>query len=256
MRPLFDLQWGIVFDNSGLLVQGLRLTLLISVVAMSLALVLGLFVALMRLSPIKPLEWIAAAYVDVFRSIPLLVFIIWVYYGIPMVIGFNFEPIVAGIIALTLQYAGWMAEIFRSGIQAIPKGQREAAQALGMGNIRTFVSIILPQAVRIVIPPSGNMFVGMLKDSSLVAVIGVYELVRSSQLLVSQTFRPFEFYTAVAIVYFVLTWLLSQAMKRLELGLSIKDPLSRGRRPLFMARRRLRQLEALQAAVGGGASQA
>jgi ABC-type amino acid transport system permease subunit len=112
---------------------------------------------------------------------------------------------VAGIGCLTLQYAGWLAEIFRSGIQAVDKGQREASYAIGMSPTQSFTSIILPQALRITIPAIANMFVGMLKDSSLVSVIGVFELIRQTQLAVSQTFRPFELYTAATVIYLLLT---------------------------------------------------
>jgi ABC-type amino acid transport system permease subunit len=124
---------------------------------------------------------------------------------VSIVIGINFAPLVAGIACLTLQYAGWLAEIFRSGIQAVDKGQWEASYGIGMSPTQSFTSIILPQALRITIPPIANMFVGMLKDSSLVSVIGVFELIRQTQLAVSQTFRPFELYTAATAIYLLLT---------------------------------------------------
>ena len=248
--PAVDFKWEVVLDHQDLLLAGLRYTLFIAAVAMGLSLALGLAVAILRLSSFPPLAWLAAAYINVFRAIPLFVFIIYVYYGVSIAVGVNFSPVTAGIIALTLQYGAWMAEIFRSGIQAVPKGQREAASSLGMGRARTFVSIVLPQALRIVVPPSGNMFVGMVKDSSLVSIIGVAELVRNTQLLVSQTFRPFEFYTAAVLFYVAITLALSYLMKVLERRLALSDPLAsrrRGRGPL--ARRRLRRIDDLQAAI-------
>jgi His/Glu/Gln/Arg/opine family amino acid ABC transporter permease subunit len=248
-----DFNWDVVVQNQDLLWAGVRYTLWIATVAMALSLVLGLLVAVLRLSAFPPLAWLAAAYINVFRAIPLFVFIIYVYYGVSIAVGINFEPVTAGIIALTLQYGAWMAEIFRSGIQAVPKGQREAASSLGMGRARIFASVVLPQALRIVIPPTGNMFIGMVKDSSLVSIIGVAELVRTTQLLVSQTFRPFEFYTAAVLVYLAVTLVLSYAVKVLERRLALEDPrASRRRSRGLLARRRLRRLEALQAAVGGG----
>jgi His/Glu/Gln/Arg/opine family amino acid ABC transporter permease subunit len=251
----FDFNWDVVVQRQDLLWAGVRYTLWIATVAMALSLVLGLVVAMLRLSRFPPLAWLAAAYINVFRAIPLFVFIIYVYYGVSIAVGINFQPITAGIIALTLQYAAWMAEIFRSGIQAVPKGQREAALSLGMGRPRVFASIVLPQALRIVIPPTGNMFVGMVKDSSLVSIIGVAELVRTTQLLVSQTFRPFEFYTAAVLFYLAITLGLSYGMRLLERRLALEDPrASRRRSRGLWARRRLRRLQALQALAGGGAA--
>jgi His/Glu/Gln/Arg/opine family amino acid ABC transporter permease subunit len=201
----YSFDWRVVGDRGFLLLWGLEWTVGISVISMALSLVLGLAVAVMRLSTIPPLRNIATLYINVSRAVPLFVFIIWVYYGLSIVVGINFAPLVAGIGCLTLQYAGWLAEIFRSGIQAVDKGQREASYAIGMSPTQSFTSIILPQALRITIPSIANMFVGMLKDSSLVSVIGVFELIRQTQLAVSQTFRPFELYTAATAIYLLLT---------------------------------------------------
>lgn len=242
-----DFQWDVVVERRDLIFAGIRYTLYIAVLAMALALVLGLVIALLRLSRSRVVAALASTYINVFRAIPLLVFIIYVYYGVSIAIGINFSPITAGVLALTLQYSAWLAEIFRSGIQAIPRGQREAALSVGMGRARTFVSIILPQAVRIVLPSTGNMFVGMVKDSSLVSVIGVFELLRTTQLLVNQTFRPFEFYTAAVLAYLALTILVASAVRLLERRLAVAGP--RGRTSV-LARRRLERLERLQGAVG------
>jgi len=175
-----------------------------------------LIIALLRMSKVRVISFPAQLYINIFRAIPLFVFLIWLYYGLPIMIGFNFAPITAGILCLSIQYSSWMAEIYRSGIGAIGKGQREAAASLGLTSFQSFVDVIFPQALRIIVPPTGNMFVGMLKDSSLVGIIGVFELVRQAQLAVSQTFRPFEFYTAVAAIYILLTLLLSQGVNYLE----------------------------------------
>lgn len=246
-----DFEWDVVVQRRDLIFAGIQYTLYIAVLAMALALVLGLVIALLRLSRSRVVSGLAASYINVFRAIPLLVFIIYVYYGVSLAIGINFSPITAGVLALTLQYSAWLAEIFRSGIQAIPKGQNEAAMSVGMGRARTFASIILPQAVRISLPATGNMFVGMIKDSSLVSVIGVFELLRTTQLLVNQTFRPFEFYTAAVLAYLALTILVASGVKWLERRLALADPLvaERADRSAF-ARRRLQRLERLQTAVG------
>jgi His/Glu/Gln/Arg/opine family amino acid ABC transporter permease subunit len=196
--------------------KGVAMTLYISIIAMFFALLIGLIVALIRLSKHKPVALIGRAYIEFFRGIPLFVFIIWLYYGLAMVAGINFRPLVAGIMCLALQHGGYLAEIYRSGIQAISKGQWEASYSLGFSSARTFIKIIFPQAFKIIIPPTANMFVGMLKDSALVSIIGVNELMRQSQMATSLTFRPFEFYTVTALIYVSLTLGFSQLVKVLE----------------------------------------
>lgn len=212
----FEFRWDFVTSRWELLASGLGITLYVSILSMALALLLGLIIALLRMSKLRPVSFLAQLYINTFRAIPLFVFLIWLYYGLPIVIGVNFAPITAGVACLTIQYSSWMAEIYRSGISAIGKGQTEAAVSLGLTKFQTFTDVIFPQAIRIIIPPTGNMFVGMLKDSSLVGIIGVFELVRQAQLAVSQTFRPFEFYTAIAIIYILLTVILSQGVSVLE----------------------------------------
>lgn len=212
----FQFEWHYVTNNWSLLLDGLGITLYVSIISMALALILGLLIALLRMSRLALLRLPAQLYINIFRAIPLFVFIIWLYYGLPIVLGFNFAPITAGVLCLTIQYSSWMAEIYRSGIGAINRGQREAAASLGLTGLQTFIDVIFPQAVRIIIPPTGNMFVGMLKDSSLIGIIGVLELVRQTQLLVSKTFRPFELYTTIAIIYILLTILLSHGVNTLE----------------------------------------
>ncbi len=196
--------------------SGLGLTLYISLLSMVFALITGLAVALLRISKSMPLALVARAYIEFFRAIPLLVFIIWFYYGLAMATGINFQPIMAGVICLTMQHGGYLAEIYRSGIQAVSKGQWEAAYSLGYSPTRTFIKIIAPQAFKIVIPPTANQGVSMLKDSALVSVIGVNELMRQSQIATSNTFRPFEFYTVAALIYVALGLGLSQLAKVVE----------------------------------------
>ena len=187
---------------------------------MFFALIIGLIISICRLSKIKVLVIFSQSYIEIFRGIPLFVFIIWLYYGLAMVSGINFEPVTAGIICLSMQHGGYLAEIYRAGIQAVSRGQWEASFTLGFSIINTFARIIFPQAVKIIIPPTANMFIGLFKDSALVSIIGVNELMRQSQIATSLTFRPFEFYTVTAIIYIVLTLFLSQLAKLLELKMS------------------------------------
>jgi len=216
-----ELRFDVVLNEWPWIARGLGMTLAITAMSMLLALPTGLLVALMSLSRLRVVRWLAMVYVQVFRGVPLLVFIIWMYYGVSMAVGVNFSPVTAGVLCFTLQYGSWLSEVFRGGIQAVSRGQREAAASLGLNSVQTFVHVVLPQAVRIVLPSIGNLVVGLLKDSSLVSVIGVFELMRQAQTAVSLTFRPFEFYTVTAGIYVLLTFLLARGFSTLERRLHI-----------------------------------
>jgi polar amino acid transport system permease protein len=245
-----DFRWDFIWDNRQIFIDGLKLTIVIGIVAFSLSTVLGLIVALLRMSKSRIVQPLIAAYVNIFRAIPLLVFILFVYYGIAIQFELAISAIQAGILALTLQYSAWLGEIFRSGIQAVPYGQREAAHSVGMGRIQTFIRVVLPQASRIVIPPTGNMFIGMIKDSSLVYLIGVPELLRVSNRLANRTFRYFEVYLATVLIYLVLTTLVYFGVKYLERRFALVDLLtSKARTWSPFARRRTARLRALQERV-------
>jgi ABC-type amino acid transport system permease subunit len=162
------------------------------------------------------LREVAVIYIEISRGMPILVFIFWVYYGIPVLTGFVLSGFLSGITALTLKYTGYLAEIFRAGIEAIEMGQREAAYSLGFSRIQTMIRIVLPQAFRIVMPPVGSAFIGLLQDSALVSIIGVTELMRQAQLAVAETFRPFEIYTAMSLLYLLMTITLSKINDYIE----------------------------------------
>lgn len=212
----YQFDWAVVSQYRTWLWSGVILTLEVAAVSMALAMVLGLFIALMRMSPIWPVRTLASLYISVFRAIPPLVFILWMYFGVTLVTGLNIEAFWSGVICLTLQYAAWLAEIYRAGLQAIDKGQREAALSTGLSRTRAFAKVIWPQAWRIIIPPMANNFVGIIKDSSLIGVIGLNELMRQSQIAVSLTFRPFELYTAAMVIYIVLTLAIARMASLLE----------------------------------------
>ena len=161
---------------------------------------------------------------------PLLIVLIWIYFAFPVLFNVNPSPLQASVASLGLTYSAFLAEVFRAGIQAIPRGQREAAFTLGFSEVQTLRKVILPQALRIVIPPLGNSFVGILKDSSLVSVIGMVELMRQGMIVTSQTFRPLEIYTFVAVVYYLLTLIAAQGINYLERRYAIiKSPRRRDR---------------------------
>ncbi|QLE56769.1 amino acid ABC transporter permease [Nostoc sp. TCL26-01] len=207
------------------LLLGAVVTLQITAFSACLGMVAGSLMGIARLSPIAPLRWLTRAYVDFFRGTPLLVQIFMIYFGLPALaqnfgVTLRFDRFLAAILALSLNSAAYISEIVRAGIQSIERGQTEAAKSLGMNNVQTMRHIIFPQALRRMIPPLGNEFITLLKDTSLVAVIGFEELFRRGQLIVADTYRAFEIYTAVALVYLVLTLLSSQFFSFLEVWMN------------------------------------
>ncbi|MBA3243970.1 MAG: amino acid ABC transporter permease [Actinobacteria bacterium] len=200
MRLLANYDWGLIWENKEDLLRGLLVAIQVAAVALVLSVAIGLVLALLRLGK-PPVSWLAAIYVNVFRGVPALVSVIWVYFGWSLVVGISFTVFQAGVIALTLLYSAFISEIYRAALQAIPKGQREAGLALGMHPARIFVQVTLPQATKIAIPNIGSMFIGMIKDTSTFTVIGLLELVRVTQNLNSTTFQPFVLYTAAAGLY-------------------------------------------------------
>lgn len=204
-----------------ILLQGALITLELTAISVLLGLIGGSLVGLARLSASRPVRWAARAYIDFFRGTPLLVQIFMIYFGLPALLqglglSITFNRLVAAVLALTLNSAAYIAEIVRAGIQSIELGQVEASQSLGLGPIQTLRYVIFPQAFRRMLPPLGNEFITLLKDTSLVAVIGFEELFRRGQLIVAANYRAFEVYAVVALVYLSLTLLSSQAFSQLE----------------------------------------
>ncbi len=210
----FDLS--LVTDSLPLLLQGALVTLEITALAVGLGLVFGLVAALAQLSKFAPLRLIAKVYVDFIRGTPLLVQIFIIYFALPVVIGHRIDPFFAAVAACSINSGAYVAEIFRAGIQSIDIGQMRAGLSLGMNWTMTMRYIILPQAFKRIIPPLGNEFIAMLKDSSLVSVIGFEELTRSGQLIIAETYGTLEIWTCVAILYLIMTLTISQLVSRLE----------------------------------------
>ena len=195
--------------------KGLFTTIYISVISIALAFVFAITGAVAKLSSNTFAYGIATFYTSVFRGIPLLVQLFIIYLGIPQ-LGYVIDAVPAGIIALSLVYGAYMTEIFRAGIQSISKGQWEAARALGFGFGKTMRRIILPQAVPLIVPPTGNQFIAMLKDSSLVSVIGVLELMFLARTLGTRDFRHMEMLVTVAVIYWIMTMVLEAIQSRIE----------------------------------------
>jgi polar amino acid transport system permease protein len=170
----------------------------------------------MRLSRRFPLTQIAYVYTDFFRTTPALVQLIWVFYVLPLLLHIALSPVTSGVIALSLNASAFFAEVFRGGIQSIPQGQWDAAAVLGYRKRSTIFRVILPQGLRRALPATANIFISLLKDSSLLSVIAVPELTYQAQTQAAQAFRPLELYTALAVAYFALTYPLSLASTWLE----------------------------------------
>jgi His/Glu/Gln/Arg/opine family amino acid ABC transporter permease subunit len=202
--------------NLAFLAEGLVATVTISVAAILISVIVGAMLAMAGLSRARSLRWLNRTYVEVFRAVPVLVLLLWVYYGLPVVAGIQFSVMVAGIATLAVSDAAFEAEIFRAGIQAVPAGQSEAAKSLGLTRWQTMRLIVLPQAIRKILPALGNQFVYVLKMSSLVSVVGYQELTRRAQELVLIEYRPLEIYTILVIEYLLLILLVSWLVRRLE----------------------------------------
>ena len=204
------------YDNIRFLISGLNVTLIISILSIFFSLVIGLLISLLGLGKNKFLKAFNRIYIEVFRSIPLLVLLLWVYYGLPIVVGISLSPFIAGIVSLALSDSAFEAEVFRAGIQSIPKGQRDAARSIGLNKYQAMRLVIFPQALRIILPAIGNQFVYVVKMSSLVSIIGLADLTRKANELVVSVYRPLEIYTFLVIEYLVLILVISYLVRKLE----------------------------------------
>jgi His/Glu/Gln/Arg/opine family amino acid ABC transporter permease subunit len=207
--------FGQLWDYKAQLLTGLKVALEVSVVALVISVIAGLLLAIMRMSK-SPFSWVAWLYINVFRGMPALVTGLWVFFGLSLALGINFNYFVAGVITLSLLYSAFIAEIFRSALQAVPPGHKEAGQALGMRASRVFTSVTLPQAIKIALPNIGSMYIGMLKDTSTLTLIGLGEVVRVTQNLTNQTYQPFVFYTGAALIYVVSAFVIDLIFRLLE----------------------------------------
>lgn len=205
----------LVLDSAPFLLKGILLTLQLSLGGMVFGLILGFILALMRLSHFWPLSWISRFYVSVFRGTPLIAQLFMIYYGLPQ-FGIELDPIPAAMIGLSLNTAAYTSETLRAAISSIEKGQWEAAASIGMSLWQTLRRVILPQAARTALPPLGNSFIGLVKDTSLAATIQVPELFRQAQLVTSRTLEVFTMYLAASVIYWVLATVLSFLQNRLE----------------------------------------
>ena len=205
-----------IIDALPILLAGAVVTLKILVISLLFAMLLGLAFGLMSTSQVKGLRAAATAYVDLIRGTPLLVQIFFIYFGLPVALGMQIEAMTAGIIAISVNAGAYLAEIFRAGIESVDKGQMEAARSLGLTRWQAMRLVILPQATRRMIPAFVNQFIISLKDTSLLSVIGIQELTQNGEIIVSSTYRSFEIWSAVGLIYFVIIFVLSRLSRLLE----------------------------------------
>jgi His/Glu/Gln/Arg/opine family amino acid ABC transporter permease subunit len=220
-----DYEWGWFIispaNESGLtnlkfLISGITTTIYISLISIIISMLIGLVVTIPAIAKNKYLTYANIAYVEIVRSIPLLILILWVYYGLPILTGFSFSPFVSGIIALSISESAFQAEIFRGGINAVNKTQWEAATSLGLKFSQKLRFVILPQAFKVILPALGNQFIYVLKMSSLVSIIGIADLTRKANELVVSTYRPLEIYTFLILEYLILILVISYLVRKLE----------------------------------------
>lgn len=205
----------LITNNLGFFFSGAILTLEISLSAIAIGFVLGILMGLGRVSRVLPVRLLSTGYVEALRGTPLLVQIFIIYFGLPSV-GIYLSPLVSGILAVGLNSAAYQAEIIRGGIQSVPKGQLEAARSIGMSYTQSMRHVVLPQALRLIIPPMTNEFITLIKDSSLVSAIGIWELTLVGKELNAKYFEPFQVFIFIAIVYFIMTYATSKIMRRVE----------------------------------------
>lgn len=214
---------GFISKYGSFFLKGIKITILISLIGVALGSILGAFVALMKLSKIKIISWIASIYIEILRGTPMLVQIFIVFFGITAALGLDISALVCGTIALVINSSAYIAEIIRAGINAVDKGQMEAARSLGLNYRQTMKSVIMPQAIKNILPALGNEFVTLIKESSIVSTIGVGEIMFNAQVVQGISFDPFTPLLVAAALYFVLTFVLTRIMNMIEGRLNASD---------------------------------
>lgn len=218
----YHFRWDVVWSNLPFLLSGLQQTLLISAITLVTSVLFGMVIALADMSPVRPVRFMGYAFGEIVRNTPILVQLLWVYYVLPIVFDISIDAFSACIVGLTIYSSAFIAEIYRAGIQSVPRGHREAARVLGMSPFDTFTRIVLPQALRTTLPALAANFVQLIKYSSLAAVISVPEVTRRGMELSSSTFRPLEIFSFIALIYFLICWPLAQSIRFWETRLAAR----------------------------------
>jgi len=216
----FEFEFKVMLETFPLLMSGVKLTIVITLGGLFFGFIIGTVAGLMKLSRSVPVQKLAGAYVETIRGTPLIVQVMFLYFGLPMALGTRIPPITAGIVAIAFNSVAYIAEIVRGAVQSIDTGQNEAGRSIGLTRLQTMLYVIWPQAFRRMIPPLGNQFIISLKDTSLLVVIGVAELTRVGQEIIAVNFRAFEVWLTVGLVYLTMTLSIAKVLKITETRLA------------------------------------
>ncbi|MBN1635870.1 MAG: ABC transporter permease subunit [Deltaproteobacteria bacterium] len=216
MAGEFVFKYSVIWESVPVLLQGVKLTIWITIFGLIIGFLLGALSGLAKTSRNRFFQKLAGFYIESIRGTPLMVQVLFLYFGLPLVLGVRVPPLFAGIVAIGLNSGAYIAEIVRGAIQSIDKGQTEAARSIGLTRIQSMLFVIWPQAFKRMIPPLGNQFIISLKDTSLLVVIGVGELTRQGQEIIAYNFRAFEVWLTVAIMYLVLTMTIAKLLNYFE----------------------------------------
>ncbi|MFG1488283.1 amino acid ABC transporter permease [Oceanospirillum sp. HFRX-1_2] len=216
MEFQFQFDWQAAINSVPFLLKGLPYTLMISFGGLIIGFLLGILFGLLSMNKKWFFRWPATAYIEIFRGTPILVQVLFIFYGLPDLVGSPIDPVTAAIAAIAFNSGAYISEVVRGGVQSIAKGQQEAGVSLGLSRVQTFWYVTWPQAFRRMIPPLGNQAIVSIKDTSLFSVIGVGELVRQGQVYIANTFTAFEVYFAVALLYLAITLSLSLLLRIYE----------------------------------------
>jgi glutamine transport system permease protein len=222
MASGFQFKYDVMWESVPVLLNGVKYTIFVTVFGLVIGFVLGAMAGLFKASRSKLLQNLAGVYIESIRGTPLMVQVMFIYFGLPLALGIRIPPLTAGIVAIAINAGAYIAEIVRGAIQSIDKGQTEAGRSIGLTHFQNMRYVVWPQAFRRMIPPLGNQFIISLKDTSLLVVIGVAELTRQGQEIIAYNFRAFEVWLTVAIMYFVLTMSIAKALNVIEKRLNIK----------------------------------
>lgn len=217
----FDFKYSVMWESVPMLLTGVKLTILITIFGLLIGFVLGATFGLLKISRNVLLRKIAGIYIESIRGTPIMVQVMFIYFGLPMALGMRIPPMIAGIAAIAVNSGAYIAEIVRGAFQSIERGQTEAGRSIGLTHFQTMYYVIWPQAFRRMIPPLGNQFIISLKDTSLLVVVGVGELTRTGQEIIASNFRAFEVWLTVAIMYLIMTLSLSRVLNYIEKKMDI-----------------------------------
>lgn len=217
----FDFKSSVMWESVPILLIGLKWTILITIFGLAIGFVLGAGSGLLKISRNAFLRKLAGVYIESIRGTPIMVQVMFIYFGLPMALGMRINPMVAGILAIGLNSGAYIAEIVRGSFQSIEPGQAEAGRSIGLSHFQTMYYIIWPQALKRMIPSLGNQFIISLKDTSILVVVGVGELTRTGQEIIASNFRAFEVWITVALMYLVMTLSISKVLNYIEKKMDI-----------------------------------